>query len=48
MEDAKPERQLGVEGWRAALTAWQQQATALLASHSAKARDTLPALQHAC
>ena len=38
MHDAKPQRQLGSEGWRAALAAWQQQATALLASHNAKAR----------
>ena len=43
MEDAKPERKLGIEGWRAALTAWQHQGTALLASHSAKARAFTPA-----
>ena len=36
--DAKPERQLGIEGWRAALAAWLRRATALLDSHNAKAR----------
>lgn len=40
VEDAKPERQPGIEGWRAALAAWHHRGTAMLASHDAKARPS--------
>ena len=38
MGEVKPERQRGIDGWRAALTAWQGRASEMLVSHNAKAR----------